>query len=142
MPSNVSLGPLEETNVLGMPETKPSWWPGSKAELYVFIVLTRLKAEFTYLGHLGEPHTLGSVEIDFQVFSPVQVAIRVMGEYWHYQQGAEKLAQDLIQRLELESEGWPVIYIDEDDILRNPFYYVQEALRLREHSKYSPYTMG
>ena len=38
-------------------------------------------------------------------------------------------------RAQLAGSGQILIFIDEDDLLEDPVYYVMEALRYRDHSR-------
>lgn len=62
---------------------------------------------------LGGRFELGGSVVDF-LFSERQLAWRVQGEYWH--QGVEKTGTDAVQRELLESQGWIVVDIKEEDL--------------------------
>ena len=66
----------------------------------------------------------------------LQLVIRVQGIYFHYEKGNTVIGLDQIRRLALEAKRFVVIDIDEDDALKNPIFYVKEALEFREHSKF------
>ena len=81
---------------------------------------------------LGGRMSRGGLVLDF--FLPgLNLGINVQGIYWHYQRSGQ-LAIDRIQRAALESYGITIVYIDEDDALKNARYYVEEALRGVDHS--------
>lgn len=118
----------------GLPET-PEWWPGSKPEYLVYWALLRLgmKDRFTYQSPaLGGRMTKGGAIIDFLI-DDLNLAINVTSRYWHYQTTPKRMSDEL-QRAALEGRGITVIYIDEADALRNPVYYVREALAGKDHS--------
>lgn len=117
-------------------ETPPDGWPGSGAEWAVAWALTTLKVEFEFQAPLmGGRTEKGGTVADFYIPSHNTI-IRVMGIHWHYEiQGA--MAADDILKLALQSKGFIVIDIDEDDALRNPIFYVREALRGQDHSRRS-----
>ena len=75
----------------------------------------------------------GGAIIDFYLPS-LGMAINVQSTYWHYNR-PENLLNDKLQRAALEGAGLVVIYIDEEDALSNPFYYVDEALRGIDQSR-------
>jgi len=49
--------------------------------------------------------------------------------------GVETATRDVLGRIQLASMGIILIFIDEDSLEENPIYYVQEALRYRDHSR-------
>jgi len=137
MPSLSSLFRTEEKE---FPEP-PNWWPGSKPEWLVWWALNQLGkeegADFTYQSSwLGGRLQKGGAVIDFLMYHPPDLAINVTSKYFHYTTSIQK-ANEALQRAALESLGLTVVYIDEDDVLRNPIYYVKEALRGRDHSPFS-----
>lgn len=111
--------------------TKPEW--------YVNWGLNRLGKkngrDFNYRGEVKLISSLATAaQLDFTMIDGTQIAIEVQGLHWHYELGFEKIAQDRVRRTELIAAGWVVIQIDEDDALRDPVYYVREALNGRDHS--------
>ena len=110
----------------------PEDWMGSRPEFAVFWALTRLKVEFNYqTSFLGGRLTKGGAIVDFEIPS-LNLVINVQSNYWHYGSSG-KIASDKAQRIALEGLGLTVIWIQEDDVLRNPMFYVREALNFREH---------
>lgn len=85
---------------------------------------------------LGGRLDKGGLILDFLIFDPPNLAINVNGEFFHYsnQFVFEASARDVIAREQLAKLGINLIFIDEKDVLRNPFFYVREALRGRDHS--------
>jgi len=111
--------------------TKPEW--------YVKWGLDRNdKIEGVDYDYRGEVELISSLataaQLDFTMTDGSQIAIEVQGIHWHYELGFNKIAQDEVRRTELITSGWHVIQIDEDDALRDPEYYVREALAGRDHS--------
>ena len=91
--------------------------------------------DYNYRGEVKFlPSLATATQLDFTMIDGSQIAIEVQGVHWHYELGFDKIAQDRIRRTELVSAGWQVIQIDEDDALRDPEYYVREALSGRDHS--------
>ena len=79
----------------------------------------------------------GGLVIDFLFNNPPGLAINVQGVYYHYEQGSVNIARDLIAREILAGEGISLIFLDEDDIMNNPTFYVREALNFKDYSKFS-----
>lgn len=91
--------------------------------------------DFDYRGEVDFlPSLAAKAQLDFTMLDGSQIAIEVQGIHWHYELGFDKIAMDAVRRGELMSSGWLVIQIDEDDALRDPVYYVREALSGRDHS--------
>jgi very-short-patch-repair endonuclease len=117
----------------GLMATKPEW--------LMYWALTKLgltpDEDFTFQSsRMGPRYVAGSAIVDFLIVSRLpQLVIRVQGEFWHYQQGSERKAVDDIQRQELEGSGLRVVDVDEDDILRDPIYYANLALKEIDVSK-------
>ena len=79
----------------------------------------------------------GGLVIDFLFNNPPGLAINVQGVYYHYEQGSVNIANDLLAREILAGEGISLIFLDEDDIMNNPTFYVREALNFKDYSKFS-----
>ena len=76
---------------------------------------------------MGGRSERGGIIADF--FIPeYNLIINVASVYWHYARPGA-IANDQMQRATLESQGIRVIYIDEEDALSNPIYYVKLALQ-------------
>ena len=71
--------------------------------------------------------------IDFLVPS-FGIGIEVQGKYWHYGQGSTKIFTDIFRVSAFAGQGINVIFIDEQDALVDPQYYVKEALQGNDHS--------
>lgn len=132
----------------GMPETAeggrqappiPATFGGNLPEwsIYWGLEMNRLRPEidFTYLvpivNHRG---VVGYTEADLVIF-PVNVAIMVNGEYFHYEMGGTKQAFDRIQYQIIAAKGYTVVIIDALDAVRDPVYYAAEAIAGRTHSR-------
>lgn len=110
----------------------PANWLGSLPEYAVFLALTRMKVDFEFQSaQMGGRLTKGGAVVDFFIPS-LNLALNVQSNYWHYS-SAGKIASDKAQRITLEGMGIQVIWIQEEDALRDPFFYVAEALKGREH---------
>lgn len=115
----------------------PPEWPGSTAEWAVYWALTRLIGveNFVYQYPLGGGRLQrGGQVVDFYVPDRMLV-IRVQGEHWHYELGSQIEVTDELLQVAIESQGFVCVDIDESDALRDPIYFVQEALRGRDHSR-------
>jgi len=118
----------------------PEWWEGSVPEWITYEALEKAGKQpgfdFTYQSPLlGGRIQKGGVVIDFDFSNPPDLAINVQGVYFHYQFGVETRARDEMVRAQLAGSGQILIFIDEDDLLEDPDYYVMEALRYRDHSR-------
>ena len=113
---------------------------GSEPEIAVFNALLRVGkrpgVDFTFQSKLfGGRVEKGGKIIDFDFVDPPDLAINVQGVYYHYEQGQSIVQSDVHTRSFLASEGVTLIFIDEDDALRDSMYYVREALAYRDHSR-------
>mgnify|MGYP003109566923 FL=1 len=121
---------------------KPADFPGSMPEYIVFNQLLRLglkpNVDFEFQARFaGGKIEKGGIVIDFLFRNPPNIAINVQGIYYHYEQGSVNIANDLLARQILAGEGISLIFLDEDDILNNPTFYVREALSGKDYSKFS-----
>ena len=116
----------------------PGDWPGTLPEWAVFWALETLglrpDVDFSYRYRLPELEVRRWGEVDFLVWA-TQVGIEVQGEYWHYLQGPEKTVRDELKRALLESAGFIMVWIDAEDVLRSPLFFVREALAGRDYSR-------
>jgi len=118
----------------------PASWMGSGPEWICYSALTQLgkvpEEDFVYQNPLmGGRLDKGGAVIDFLFKNPPDLAINVQGTYYHYGMGVETATRDVLGRIQLASMGIILIFIDEDSLEENPIYYVQEALRYRDHSR-------
>lgn len=121
------------------PNTPPTDWPGTRPEWMVYNALKQEgkspEIDFSYQSSLlGGRSALGGIVADFLFFTQPLV-INVQGGYYHFVLGGvAKQASDVIQRAQMTSLGYTVVYIDEQDIDANVDWYVHEALGGRDHS--------
>ena len=118
----------------------PPGWEGSKPEYLCYETLIsvgkRPNEDFIYQSPLaGGRMDKGGLVVDFVFANPPDLAINVQGVYYHYEFGIETKARDLIARVQLAGNGITLIFIDDDDLIQDPKYYVEEALRYRDHSQ-------
>ena len=96
----------------------------------------KLNIDFTYQSKLlGGRIDRGGIIIDFLFANPPTLAINVQGIYWHYDQGAAVIQNDILDRTTLAGLGLTLIWVDEDDVLNDAEYYAREALQFRDHSR-------
>lgn len=120
-----------------IPQTIPEDWAGSIPEYYAFWALLRLgyDGQFEYQeASLGGRLQRGGTVIDFYI-PDLNLAIMVQSVRFHYANPEQNTADTLI-RATLTSIGYRVVYIDEEDILQNPIYYILEALKGIDHSRF------
>jgi hypothetical protein len=120
----------------------PADFEGSMPEYIVFNSLLRLglkpNVDFEFQARFaGGKIERGGLVIDFLFKNPPNLAINVQGIYYHYEQGSANIANDLLAREILAGEGISLIFLDEDDIMSNPTFYVREALNFKDYSKFS-----
>ena len=124
-------------------QTVPAGLEGSLPEYVAYEAFQRAGkvpgVDFTYQSPLqGGRMEKGGQVLDFLFYDPPDLAVNVQGVYYHYQFGIESRARDIIAREQLLGAGITVIFIDEDDIMEDPDYYVREALNYRDHSRLGP----
>ena len=120
--------------------TLPPGWEGSKPEYLCYTTLIDLgktpNEDFTYQSPLmGGRMQKGGLVLDFEFINPPDLAINVQGVYYHYEFGVETKARDLMARAQLAGQGMTLVFLDDDDLLRDPRWHVEEALKYRDHSQ-------
>ena len=118
----------------------PNDWPGSVPEYVAYQTFVQLGKEpgqdFTYQSPLmGGRMDKGGLVIDFMFNDPPDLAVNVQGVYYHYEFGVEARARDTMARASLAGQNVTLIFIDDDDLMRDPQYYCREALNYRDHSR-------
>lgn len=114
---------------------------GTLPELVVYGILEgmgyKVGVDFTFQSaKYGGRLDRGGLVIDFLFNNPPGLAINPLGEYFHYQLRGGTRAEDLMERELLESDGITLIFIDEGDLMGpRARWFVEEALRFRDHSK-------
>ena len=121
---------------------KPDTFQGSGPEWIAYVTLQRQglrpNVDFVFQSRvLGGRTELGGLVVDFLFNNPPGLAINIQGVYYHYEQGSQGLARDIIARELLAQQGITLIFVDDDDLMNNPNFYLLEALRGRDHSKLS-----
>jgi hypothetical protein len=120
-------------------EVPPSW-PGSLPEYIAYITFEQLGKvpgeDFSYQSsRMGGRLDKGGVVLDFVFTNPPDLAVNVQGVYYHYETGVNTQARDIFARAQVEGAGVRLIFIDDDDLFRDPEYYCREALNYRDHSR-------
>ena len=106
----------------------PQGWEGSGPEYVAFQTFIRLGkthgVDFTYQSPLlGGRLDKGGFIIDFIFTDPPDLGVNVQGVYYHYQKypnGVEVKARDTLARASLAGQGITLVFIDDDDLLRDP----------------------
>jgi hypothetical protein len=121
----------------------PPWWlqrypGGTKPEWAVYWALVQLgyQPEVDFFVHAQLPGVGRNFysQVDF-LLPDLGLGIEVSGLYWHYVLGWERQERDLFRLLYFAERGIRIVFIDEDDAIRDPIYYVREALQGNDHSK-------
>jgi hypothetical protein len=116
----------------------PVDWPGTRPEWAIYWAAKRLGFEenvtFFYLMRTWSVGKDYFSQLDF-FFPEYRIGIEIQGTFWHYGQGTEKIAHDEMRRALYAQLDITVIFIDEDDALADPIYYLKEALAGRDHSR-------
>ena len=118
----------------------PAGWEGSKPEWLCYTTLIDLgkdpEIDFSYQSPLsGGRMDKGGLVVDFVFANPPDLAINVQGVYYHYEFGIETKARDLMARAQLAGQGMTLVFLDDDDLLRDARWHVEEALKYRDHSQ-------
>ena len=118
----------------------PSGWEGSIPEYIAYTEFVRAGkvpgVDFTYQSPLlGGRMTKGGVVLDFEFNNPPDLAVNIQGVYYHYEFGVDQKARDIMAKVQMAGQGITLIFIDEDDLLEDPSYYIDEALNYRDHSR-------
>jgi len=118
----------------------PSNWEGSLPEYIAnqaFIALGKVPNEdFIYQSPtMGGRLDKGGAVLDFLFFNPPDLSVNIQGVYYHYEFGLEVSGRDKMARAQLAGQGITLIFIDDDDLLRDPKYHIEEALKYRDHSQ-------
>jgi len=118
----------------------PENWPGSGPEYIAYQTFIQLgkdpQEDFTYQSpRMGGRMEKGGLILDFLFRNPPDLAVNVQGSYYHYEFGVEVRARDMMARASLAGDGITLVFIDDDDLMRDPAYYCREALNYQDHSQ-------
>jgi len=111
-------------------DTVPQWWSGTKPEWRVFETLLSMGKvpgrDFTY-----DKNT----EAVFNFISPPDLAVNVVGMMHSYESGTDGDSVGMLSKQQLLGRGAHLIFIENADLQQDADYYVNEALRYRDHSR-------
>tara|TARA_Y100000310_G_scaffold196555_1_gene196631 strand:- start:1046 stop:1447 length:402 start_codon:yes stop_codon:yes gene_type:complete len=119
----------------------PPNWEGSIPEYVAYQTFIQLGREpgkdFSYQSPLmGGRMEKGGFVLDFMFANPPDLAVNINGTYYHYVlNGAESRARDIMARASMAGQNLTLIFIDDDDLLKDPRFYCREALNYRDHSR-------
>jgi hypothetical protein len=121
----------------------PQNWAGSGPEYIAYQTFIELGKtpgqDFSYQSPLlGGRMDKGGFIIDFMFTNPPDLGVNVQGVYYHYQKypnGVETKARDVLARASMAGQNITLVFIDDDDLLRNPRFYCREALNYKDHSR-------
>lgn len=130
--------PLAGTLVRPEPAGEPpDDWDGTRPEWAVYWGLLKNGLQdgndFTYQARLPGVGAGYYSQVDFLV-DAFSIGIEVQGKFWHSGQGSRKIMTDMFRVSAFAGQGIEIIFIDEDDALEDPIYYVEEALKGNDHS--------
>ena len=123
------------------PDTlKEETFPGTRPEFLAFRALVRLgkipEIDFTFQSSLfGGRMQRGGLIIDFLFSNPPDLAISVLGSYFHYVLGGGTQGRDLMTRAILAGEGITLIFVDDIDLEADAEGVISDALRFRDNSQ-------
>lgn len=112
----------------------PPTWLGTLPEWAIFwahgVLGLKEGEDFEYIFKMEEaPKGVDFFERD------LNMAIEIQGLYWHYGLGAQKQLSDLERKIRIEALGVTVIFIDEDDAIADPVFFLREARSGIDHSR-------
>lgn len=130
---------LASKDRLDFPGEPPPTLTANKPEWYCYWALNRLGKQqgidFEFQSnYFGGRLGYGGMVADFVMLNPPGIAININGFHWHYGMAGDRRIRDEQQRIQLSGMGILLIFIDEEDILKDPKYYVSEALKGVDHS--------
>jgi len=110
----------------------PSNWFGTEAEWVVFNTLTNMGRvqgrDFIFKGRQSD------TGVAFQFISPPDLGINVLGLMQNYAEGTDNATRGFFSKQQLLGQGVRLIFIEDVDLAQDPNYYVEEALKYRDHS--------
>ena len=75
-----------------------------------------------------------SDDLAFRFFRPPDLGINVIGLMQNYARGMDSYSRDVFTRQQMVGLGIHLIFLEDVDLQQDPEYYVEEALRYRDHS--------
>jgi len=118
----------------------PDNWPGSVPEYIAYEAFVSLgkvpNEDFIYQSsQMGGRMDKGGAVLDFLFLNPPDLGVNIQGVYYHYEFGIEAKGRDVMARAQMAGQGITLIFVDDDDLFRDPEYYCREALQYRDHSR-------
>ena len=115
-------------------------FPGTRPEFLAFRALLRLgkipDVDFTFQSSaFGGRTERGGLIIDFLFIDPPELAISVLGSYFHYVLGGGTQGRDLMTRAILAGEGITLIFVDDVDLEADAEAVMSNALRFQDNSQ-------
>lgn len=77
----------------------------------------------------------GGLVVDFTFANPPDLAINVQGVFYHYEQGIEQKASDILSAIQIAAQGITLIFIDDNHVLEDVQFYVGAALEYKDYSQ-------
>lgn len=119
---------------------KETEFPGTRPEFLCYQALVRLgkvqDVDFTFQSSMfGGRTERGGLIVDFVFTDPPDLAISVLGSYFHYVLGGGARGRDLLTREILAQQGITLIFIDDVDLEEDAMRVVGEALQFQDRSK-------
>ena len=111
--------------------TVPRAWRGTHAEWVVFSTLERL-GKVSGRDFAFEANSEGGVA--FRFMDPPDLGINVVGLMQNYAMGQDGSIRSLMAKQQLLGLGVYLVFIEDIDLAQDADYYVEEALRYRDHS--------
>jgi len=120
----------------------PEWWIGTGPEYLCWQALLKLglkpDIDFSYQSQLaGGRMEKGGRVVDFEIYNPPDIAIKVQGLFFHYEKGSAVRQSDILTREYLATLGIQLIFIDEDDLIEDARGIVADALAGIDRSRFS-----
>ena len=122
------------------PNVPPPGFPGSFPEWLTYRELTeyhRLEPGWHFefqSSRFGGRLRRGGIVVDFVFSVPPGLAFSVLGDYYHFYLRGGTEGADRLARAQLASTGITLIFLEEEDLIRNARHYVAEGLLFRDYS--------
>ena len=116
----------------------PENWQGSEASFIAFNALVnagkKAGRDFTYSPSIaGRRMGLGA-DVDFVFTNPPDLAMKVREGFYTHHSGIETRGTDILSKAQLAGHGITLIMLDNDKLIQDPDWLIEEALQYRDHS--------
>ena len=112
-------------------EQMPQWWQGTHHEWIAFQTLESMgrqhNRDFIYQ---PEPEE----KTKFKFINPEDLGINIVGFMQNYESGFDETAINMLSKQQLMGMGIQLIFIEDVDLTQDATYYIEEALKYRDHS--------